>query len=122
MARILIVDDSRSMAEILSQAVEFHGHEALVASSGQQALDLISRDGIDLVLLDLMMPEMDGFETLRRLRMMPRASKLPVIVVSAREEADLPQRVSLAGGDAFLRKPVEGKNLVAVISRQLKRS
>ena len=115
MARILIVDDHPMMVKTLSAVVGCHGHETLVAYGGQEALDIIKTDRPDIVLLDLMMPDMDGFETLRRLRAMPQGKELPVIVITAREENGLEERVMSAGGNGFLQKPVEGKTLADII-------
>lgn len=122
MARILIVDDNQTMAGMLSLVVELNGHVTRLAHSGQQALESIAEERPDVVLLDLMMPDMDGLETLRRLRAMPNGRDLPVIVVTARAELDLAQQIAYAGGDALLFKPVQSKELCAAIDAQLDRS
>ena len=101
---------------MLSLAIESHGHETSVAHSGAEALYMVAGESHDVVLLDLMMPDMDGFETLRRLRAMPRGRELPVIVVTAREEQGLEKRVTLAGADNFLRKPVDVETLAGLIT------
>ena len=110
------------MADSLSAAMECHGHETLVAYDGLEALDIINTDRLDIVLLDLMMPGIDGFETLRRLRAMPRGKDLPVIVITAREENGLKERVISAGGDGFLQKPVDGRTLADIIAAYTNRS
>ena len=116
MARVLIVDDNQTMAELISRVVELRGHMPLIAHSGRQALEVVAEQGPDLMLLDLMMPDMDGMETLRRLRAMPSGHKLPVIVVSALEEEDVQQQVIRAGGNAYLQKPVDTKPLLDLIA------
>ena len=115
MARVLIVDDNQTMAKLISLLVEERGHMPLIAHNGRQALEVVAEQCPDLMLLDLMMPDMDGMETLRRLRSMPGGHKLPVIVVSAREEEDL-QKAMRAGGNAYLQKPVESKPLLDLIA------
>ena len=122
MARVLIVDDNETMAKMLSLAIESHGHETSVAHSGAEALDMVAAETHDVVLLDLMMPDMDGFETLRRLRALPLGRELPVIVVTAREEQGLEKRVALAGADGFLRKPVDTRTLGDLITAHKMRS
>lgn len=116
MARILIVDDNQTMAEMLSMALECYGHRTLVALGGRQALEVIASARADVVLLDLMMPDIDGFETLHRLRATPYGQELPVIVVTAREEENLNQKVALAGGNGLLRKPVDLHMLTELIA------
>lgn len=78
--RILIIDDEVEVASLLAQAVQLAGHEPVVAHDGQEGLVLLSKHQPDLVLLDLVMPEMDGVEVLRRIRMTNRT--LPVIIVT----------------------------------------
>lgn len=116
MAHVLIVDDNPIMAETLSAVVEYHGHEAIVAYGGQEALNIIKTDRLDIILLDLMMPYINGFETLRRLRAITLGRELPVIVITAREEKGLKERVMSAGGSGFLTKPVDGMTLVKIIA------
>ena len=119
MARVLIVDDDRTLVSLLSEIVAVNGHTSLGAYGGQQALDLIASQTFDVVLLDLMMPEIDGFETLKRLRSMPQGKDLPVVVVTAMPDPDIDQRVTRAGGNACLRKPVGFDVLETAIQAQL---
>jgi DNA-binding response OmpR family regulator len=119
-ARLLIVDDDRTLVSLLSEIVAVNGHTSLGAYGGQQALDLIASQTFDLVLLDLMMPELDGFETLKRLRSMPEGKELPVVVVTAMPDPDIDQRVARAGGNACLRKPVSFDILETAIRAHLR--
>ncbi|MCH7610488.1 MAG: response regulator [Chloroflexi bacterium] len=111
MARVLIVDDNQAMVEALSIVVSARGHDALTALSGEEALRLIASEMLDVVLLDLTMPGLDGFETLDRLRTMPEGKDLPVLIITALDEEDLEDRVAEAGGNALLRKPVDVNRL-----------
>jgi DNA-binding response OmpR family regulator len=111
MARILIVDDNHEMVKLLSLGVSLAGHEAFPAYDGETALSLIASDRPDLALLDLMMPGIDGFETLRRLRKLPHATDLPVIVITASENPDLQENVASAGGNFCLHKPINLQSL-----------
>jgi CheY-like chemotaxis protein len=119
MAKILIVDDERITVEMLSTALDLQGHQPLTAYNGEQALGKISEDPPDLILLDWMMPGLDGYQTLKRLRKMPQGARIPVIVVTASEEKDLEQRVRAAGGDGLLRKPINMDMVKAVITEHI---
>lgn len=119
MARIMIVESNRDDADILGLAVSFIGHEPLPAYGGRQALELVIDQRPDLVLLDLVMPEMDGYETLQRLRSNLPIADMPVIVVTASTGAGVEQRVLEIGGSACLRKPLSLAALQGAITRCL---
>lgn len=106
MARVLIVDDDPNTVEMLSKALALFGHQPERAYSGEEALLQVGERAPEVILLDLMMPGIDGYETLRRLREIPGMGNLPIIVVTASSEQDLEQRVAATGGDCCLRKPV----------------
>jgi len=114
-ATVLIVDDNPTMVEMLSMALNIFGHNALAAYSGEEALELIPRADLDLVLLDLTMPGIDGYETLRRLRSRPDLEDLPVYVITAAAELDLEERIHLAGGTGLLRKPIQMETLADLV-------
>ena len=117
MAHIQIVDDNEAMMEALSIVVSARGHDALTALSGEEALNLVESEVVDVMLLDLTMPGIDGFETLDRLRTMPEGKNLPVLIITALDEEDLEGRVSDAGGNGLLRKPVDVNRLAEQIER-----
>lgn len=116
LARILIVDDNRAMVEALTIVVSSRGHDAMVAYSGEEALDLVEAEHPDVVLLDLKMPGIDGFETLGRLRGLPYGKELPVLIITATDEDDLESRMVELGGNGLLRKPVDVNHLVDQIA------
>ena len=115
MATVMVVDDNPTMVEMLSMALNLFGHNALAVYSGEEALQRIPGDRPDLVLLDLTMPGIDGYETLRRLRGMPAAQSLPVFVITAAAELDLEERVLLAGGTGLLHKPIQMETLADIV-------
>jgi len=117
MARLLIVDDEPDTVRILSLALQVLGHQAQGASSGPAALQAITDCPPDGVLLDVMMPGMDGFETLYRIRATPATRDLPVVFVTASAEADLDVRAAAAGAQGVLHKPVDLKSLGQWIER-----
>lgn len=116
MARVLIVDDERVTAELLSMAMSVRGHTPLVAFHAVQGLEMVASERPDIILLDLMMPGMDGYEMLARLRSTPEGKDLPVIVLTASHEDDLEQHVYSAGGNVCLRKPIDMPALEKAIS------
>ncbi len=119
MAKILIVDDEPRNRRLLELIVVSDGHQALHAGSGVEAIALASREAPDLVLLDLMMPEMDGFQIVRRLKEGVRTRAIPVIVVTALDEHAVRLRVVASGADDFLGKPLDRWELLLRVQRLL---
>jgi CheY-like chemotaxis protein len=105
MARILIVDDGEPTVDLLCRVVELLGHEPVPTYIGLEALEQIDRSLPDLVLLDLMMPELDGYETLRRIRGLPQGKFLPIVVVTASPDPRVGEKVKLAGRNKVYQKP-----------------
>jgi class 3 adenylate cyclase len=120
--RILVVDDTRLNRIILARALETQGHEVVEAENGRLAMDLLDAEGasgIDVVLLDLEMPEMDGYETLRRIKASDATGHLPVIVISAVDELDSVVRCIEMGAADYLPKPFNAAVLRARLSTSL---
>jgi two-component system cell cycle response regulator len=112
-ARILVVDDIPANVRLLEAKLAAEYFEVITASSGQQALDIIAKQAPDIVLLDVMMPEMDGFEVCRRIRANPATRFLPVVMVTALSDQSDRVRGLEAGADDFLTKPVNDLALFA---------
>jgi CheY-like chemotaxis protein len=112
---VLVVEDDRDMRVIVLQLLELHGWSAHAASDGVEALEALRRHRPSLILLDLAMPRMDGFEFRRRQRALPdeRLASVPVVVVSAM--ADAPQCQSELGAEEVLVKPFEPDRLVSTV-------
>ena len=118
-ARILIIEDVKEMAELIRLYLQKEGVEATVCESAEAALDAFARETFDLVVLDINLPGMDGFEFLQRIR---RSSSIPVIIVSARD-ADEDMILGLGiGADEFVTKPFSPKVLVARVRAMLRRT
>ena len=117
MARILFVDDDPLTLETLKRSVEIFGHEAVLASSGEQAQTLISEQPPDLSLTDMMLPDMDGLTLVKALKQDPTIPKVPVVMLSASPEIDASQVALDAGAEEFLAKPIRLQTLQEVIER-----
>ncbi|KRB98804.1 hypothetical protein ASE11_10720 [Hydrogenophaga sp. Root209] len=117
--RILVVDDLELNRDLLARRVQRLGHEAGVAVNGRDALDKLSQQDWDLVLLDITMPEMDGYETLRRIRADPLSAQLPVVMVSAIDESESVVRCLELGADDYLPKPFNPVVLQARVESSL---
>ena len=113
-ARVLVVDDVAPNIRILEAKLATEYYNVLTATNGPEALEVAARDNPDIILLDVMMPEMDGFEVCRRLKADPAVSHIPVVMVTAL--SDMSDRIQglEAGADDFLTKPV---NDLALFSR-----
>jgi adenylate cyclase len=120
-ARILIVDDEPFNRDVLAQELELLEHEGLAAINGRDALEVLRCEAVDLVLLDIMMPELDGFEVLRRLKADPRLRHIPVIMISALDDIDSVVRCIELGADDYLPKPFDPVLLTARIGACLER-
>jgi len=117
--RVLIVEDEESFADPLAFLLRKEGFTAAVAGTGQQALDEFDRNGADIVLLDLMLPEMSGTEVCRQLR---QRSPVPIIMVTARD-SEIDKVVGLEiGADDYVTKPYSPRELVARIRAVLRRN
>ncbi|GMR11758.1 MAG: hypothetical protein BMS9Abin28_2599 [Anaerolineae bacterium] len=114
-ARVLVVDDDDSYCTIIRELLVRNGYEVRVAYSVDEALTLLQDERPDLILTDLMMPEVDGITFIRQLRATPPHSEIPTIVVSALVLARERAAAAQAGADAFVAKPFSINQLQATI-------
>ena len=120
MARIVIVEDEPDLALGLRDNLEFEGYTVAHAADGQTGLRLVTQQSTDLVLLDLMLPDVDGFEVCRRLR--AAGYTMPIIILSARgQEVDKVRGLEL-GADYYVTKPFSLRELLARVSAALRRA
>ncbi len=113
MARRILIDDDKDLANAEQDILEAEGYEVLYAPHGAAALDLLSRQTVDLVLLDVMMPHMNGYQVCRRLRDNPDTARLNVIMVTARGSTEEMVIDLDAGADDYLPKPFEVPEFLA---------
>jgi class 3 adenylate cyclase len=118
---ILVVDDNHSMRDLVARRLVREGHRVSTCASGQAALDRTAQGSFDLLLLDLMMPGLDGLEVLKQLKARASTRTMPVIVISALDQIDAAVRCIEAGADDFLSKPLNETLLRARIASSLER-
>jgi CheY-like chemotaxis protein len=116
----LIADDNPQILELLEAYLEPLGVRVRLAADGETALSAVEREEPDLILLDIMMPKRSGFEVCRLLKEDPRYRDIPVIMVTALNEAGDMERARECGGDDFLTKPVNKIELLARVQNLLK--
>lgn len=119
--RILVVDDNQGNRELLARQLRRIGHEVTEASSGSQALQLLVQSKQDLVLLDMLMPKLDGFQVLERIKDDPARAETPVIVLSALNEIPGVVRCLEIGAEDYLFKPIDPVLLAARIQSSLEK-
>ncbi len=118
-SRILVVDDNPVNLGVLVDNLEVHGYEVLVALGGHEALDRVRFAKPDLVLLDVMMPDIDGFETCRRLKAQAESRDIPVIFMTALTDVDSKVKAFAAGGIDYVSKPFQIEELMARVRTHL---
>lgn len=122
MAKVLITDDEPSMLRVLQVNLEIEGYETFLAGDGETALKRIEAESPDLVLLDIMMPVMDGWTVLKNLARMPLKSRPRVIIMTAKSgERDMAHGIEL-GADDYVVKPFEVDDLLEAVADVLSRT
>ena len=122
MARVLIVDDDPDVRQLVEMKLKLDGIQTYGATNGAEALDVLSREDIDLVVLDLMMPVMDGYETCRRIRAGQPTASIPVIMLTARAQAADMQEGFLQGANDYVVKPFSPRELLSRVRSTLVRN
>ncbi|WP_238012452.1 response regulator transcription factor [Dactylosporangium sp. AC04546] len=119
MTRLLVVDDEPDIVELLSASLKYHGYDVASATSGRQAMEEARRFRPDMILLDVMMPELDGFEVLRKLR--GEGTRVPVLFLTARDATEDKIKGLTLGGDDYVTKPFSLSEILARIQAVLRR-
>ena len=119
MAKILAVDDEKHIVRLVQINLQKEGHEVATANTGKEALEVVSEFAPDLIVMDVMMPEMDGFEALKKLKENPATKEIPVIMLTAKaQDADV-FRGWQSGADLYLTKPFNPAELLTFVKRLL---
>ncbi len=117
--RILIVEDEESLLKLETILLTVKGYEVVGALHGKQALERLAEERFDLVLLDIMLPDMDGFEICSRIKHDLRTSDLPVVMLTAKKSPDDQARGVACGAAAYLTKPFKSAMIMEVIDKLL---
>ncbi len=111
MARIFFVDDEPVTLQILGKAAQLLGHQPILIETGKDVLSRAAEQKPDLIMMDMMMPDLDGLDVLQTLRSQPDTAGIPVVILSAGAALDDRERVEAAGAQEYLTKPI-GLNLL----------
>jgi DNA-binding response OmpR family regulator len=117
--RILICDDDPAILRVLQVNLEVEGYEALLAHHGEEALEVAQREKPDLIILDIMMPRLDGYQTCERLKASDDTKQIPVVFLSAKAQASDIEKGKGYGVDDYLTKPFDPDTLISTIERLL---
>ncbi len=117
--KILVVEDEECLLKLEQVLLRSSGYEVLSTSCGNRALAMLERQPVDLVLLDLMLPNIDGYEVCRRIKANPATAAVPVVMVTARNDSNDIELGSAAGADWYIIKPFKAASLLNVVARFL---
>lgn len=120
MFQILVVEDDKNVRRLMETVLARYGYETLSACDGYEALEVLDRKHVDLIILDVMMPRMDGYEFTNTLR--SGGCTIPILMVTARETQNDKKRGFIAGADDYMVKPVDEEEMVLRIAALLRRS
>jgi DNA-binding NarL/FixJ family response regulator len=120
--RLLLIDDDPNLILLVKDYLEFRGYEVLTADNGKEALNLLSQNLPDMIICDIMMPEMDGYALIENVRQDPRTSWIPVLFLSARGQSQDRIKGLNLGADVYMVKPFEPEELVAQVESSLKQT
>jgi DNA-binding response OmpR family regulator len=113
--RILIVEDNALIAELVETRLRIEGMNALKCGGGREALELVGKQPFDAVILDIMMPDVDGYQVLRHIRSTPETATLPVIFLTAKSTPDDIEKGLAMGANYYIAKPFSGLDLIRKI-------
>lgn len=117
--RILIVEDEESLLKLETILLTVSGFEVISAITGKMAIDKIGVEKFDLVLLDIMLPDIDGFEVCRQIRKDPRTAAVKIIMLTGKKNQEDHDRGVLCGADSYIVKPFKSAMIIDEINRQL---
>lgn len=119
MAKIVIAEDERDIRELVTFTLQFAGHQVIATSNGEEAVEATLRERPDLVIMDVRMPRMTGYEAGRRLKAMPETKDIPVVFLSAKGQDAEVQEGYEAGAVAYILKPFSPDGLIQQVTKIL---
>jgi DNA-binding NarL/FixJ family response regulator len=120
--RLLLIDDDPNLILLVKDYLEFRGYEVITAENGREALEVLETDVPDMIVCDVMMPEMDGYDFVSNVRENERTSWIPVLFLSAKGQAQDRVKGLTVGADVYMVKPFEPEELVAQVEASLKQA
>ncbi|GAB4365636.1 MAG: response regulator transcription factor [Elainellaceae cyanobacterium] len=120
--RLLLIDDDPNLILLVKDYLEFRGYEVVTAENGQEALEVLDGDTPDMIICDVMMPQMDGYAFVEHVRKNPRTSWIPVLFLSAKGQSQDRVKGLNTGADVYMVKPFEPEELVAQVESSLKQA
>jgi len=121
MAKILIVDDEIQLIKLVQMRLEAHGYEVIAANDGEEGLEKAKIEKPDLIILDVMMPKMDGYQVCRLLKTDALYTNIPIILFTGKAQDEFEEIGDKVGADAFIRKPFDSKVLLGKVEELLKK-
>ena len=119
--QVLLVEDDESTIEVVKMELEFLGYEVMIAKDGLQALQMLGEQEPDLVIMDIQLPKMDGFEAVRQIRANPAIRDIPILAATAKALTGDLEKCMAAGCDGYISKPFTHRELETAINGTLKR-
>lgn len=120
--RLLLIDDDPNLILLVKDYLEFRGYEVITAENGREALEVLEQDVPDMIICDVMMPEMDGYSLVSAIRSDPKTSWIPVLFLSAKGQSQDRVKGLNIGADVYMVKPFEPEELVAQVESSLKQA
>jgi len=114
---ILVIDDSEATCLFTARILSIHGYNPIIAHNGNDALEILAQQPIDIVISDVMMPGISGIDLCQHIKCNPKTASIPVILISGTLDPTLFSKCMQAGADGFLRKPFEVQELVQMIAQ-----
>ena len=118
--RILVVDDSASILELETTMLKLLGYEPVTAATGMEALKILALQPPNLALLDVMLPDMDGFKICQHIKSNPATAHIPVVMLTAKKTSEDVERGLQAGADEYVMKPFKSLEIAALLKKLLK--
>ncbi|MBD1937653.1 response regulator transcription factor [Microcoleus sp. FACHB-68] len=118
--RLLLIDDDPNLILLVKDYLEFRGYEVITAENGREALEILEQENPDMIICDVMMPEMDGYAFVQHVRQDPKTNWIPVLFLSAKGQSQDKVKGLNTGADVYMVKPFEPEELVAQVESSLK--